>query len=69
MGVRNAVTPEDVGRRVAFQFELPNGDVGEILGILEAFDQAAETYVIRKGDGNLVQVPARGVRFAKVVSA
>ena len=64
---RNLVTPADVGRRVSFQFELPNGYVGEALGILEAFDEGAATYMVRSKDGTVVRVPLRGVRFGKVV--
>jgi len=64
----NQVSRGDVGRRVAFQFELPNGYVGEAVGILEAYDDEAETYVVRRKDGELARVPARGVRFGKIVS-
>jgi hypothetical protein len=64
----NLVTPDDVGSRVSFQFELPNGYVGEAVGILEAYDEAAETYLVRTKDGELARVPRRGVRFGKVVS-
>jgi hypothetical protein len=64
---RNLVRPEDVGRRVSFQFELPNGYVGEAVGVLEAYDEAAETFLVRTRDGTLARVPARGVRFGKVV--
>jgi hypothetical protein len=66
---RNFVTPTDVGKRVSFQFELPNGYVGEALGRLEAYDDGAATYMVRTKDGTLVRVPARGVRYGKVVSA
>jgi hypothetical protein len=66
---QNEVTPEDVGKRVSFQFELPNGYVGEAVGILEAFDHPAETYLVRTKGGELARVPRRGVRFGKVVSA
>ncbi len=61
------MTPGDVGRRVSFQFELPNGFVGEAVGTLEYFDAAAETYVVRRKSGELARVPARAVRFGKVV--
>jgi hypothetical protein len=64
----NQVSREDVGRRVSFQFELPNGHVGEAVGILEAYDDEAETYLVRRKDGELARVPARGVRFGKIVS-
>ena len=37
---QNYVSPDDVGKRVTFQFELPNGYVGEAVGTLEAYDRA-----------------------------
>ncbi|HEX9123673.1 MAG TPA: hypothetical protein VF984_09995 [Actinomycetota bacterium] len=69
MAGQNAVTPDDAGKRVSFQFELPNGYVGEVVGTLEAYDFPAETYLVRKRDGGLARVPKRGVRFGKVVPA
>ena len=63
---QNLVTPEDLGRRVTFQFELPNGYVGEAVGVFERWDEAAETYFVRKKDGTVVRVPACGVRFGKI---
>jgi hypothetical protein len=66
---RNLVTQDDLGKRVSFQFELPNGFLGEAVGILERYDDAAETYFVRKKDGSEVRVPVRGVRFGKVVEA
>ncbi|MFB3739178.1 MAG: hypothetical protein ACE14W_09495 [Candidatus Velamenicoccus archaeovorus] len=63
----NAVTPQDVGKRVSFQFELPNGYVGEVVGLLEAYDSPAQTYLVRTRDGGLARVPKRGVRFGKIV--
>ena len=66
---QNLVTRDDLGKRVTFQFELPNGFVGEAVGIFERWDAAAETYFVRKKDGSEVRVPARGVRFGKVVDA
>jgi len=66
---RNLVTPQDIGKRVSFQYELPNGYVGEAVGILEAWDEAANTYLVRTRSGELARVPALGVRFGKVVSA
>jgi hypothetical protein len=68
MAGRNLVTPDDLGRRVSFQFELPNGYVGEVVGMLERWDEAAETYFVRKKDGTEVRVPARGIRYGKVVA-
>ena len=65
---QNLVTPEDIGRRVSFQFELPNGFISEAVGVLEAWDEAAQTYFVRKRDCELARVPAGGIRFGKVVS-
>ena len=59
--------PSDVGRRVSFQYELPNGFVSEAVGILESWDEPANTYLVRKRDGELARVPALGVRFGKVI--
>jgi hypothetical protein len=66
---RNSVRPDDVGRRVSFQYELPNGYVSETVGMLEAWDEAANTFLVRNKEGELVRVPALGVRFGKVVPA
>jgi hypothetical protein len=63
----NIVTPDDLGKRVSFQFELPNGFLGEAVGVFERWDEAAQTYFVRKKDRTEVRVPARGVRFGKVV--
>jgi hypothetical protein len=62
-----AVTPDHAGKRVSFQFELPNGYVGEVVGVLEYYDEDAETFMVRRKDGELARVPLRGVRFGKVV--
>ena len=67
MAARNLVTPDDLGKRVSFQFELPNGYVGEAVGTLERWDEDAETYFVRKRDGTEVRVPVRGIRYGKIV--
>jgi len=64
----NLVTTDDVGKRVSFQFELPNGYIGEAVGVLEAYDEEAETFLVRTKDGEQARIPRRGVRFGKVVS-
>jgi hypothetical protein len=64
---QNFVQPSHVGRRVSFQYELPNGYVGEAAGTLEAWDEAANTYLVRTKQGELVRVPALGVRFGKII--
>ncbi len=53
---------------MSFQYELPNGYVGEVVGVLEQWDEAAETFMVRNRHGDMVRVPAHGVRFGKVVS-
>lgn len=63
----NLVTPEDLGKRVTFQFELPNGYLAEAVGVFERWDEAAETYFVRRKDGTEVRVPRRGVNHGKVV--
>ena len=64
---RNEVTPQDLGRRVSFQFELPNGFISEVVGVFERWDRDAETYFVRRKDGTEVRVPARGVRHGKLI--
>lgn len=67
MRQRNLVTPDHAGKRVTFQYELPNGFVGEVVGTLRWFDDAARTYVVEDRDGKLVRVPEKGVRHGKPV--
>jgi hypothetical protein len=63
----NRVTPEDLGKRVSFQFELPNGYISEVVGVLQFYDEGAATYLVRRPNGELARVPVRGIRFGKVV--
>jgi hypothetical protein len=67
MAGQNLVTPDDLGKRVSFQFELPNGYLGEAVGTFERWDEEAETYFVRKKDGGGVCLRTRGVRYGKVV--
>jgi len=64
---QNLLSPADIGKRVSVQFELPNGFIGEAVGVLERWDEAAETYFVRRKDGSEARVPARGIRFGKVI--
>ena len=64
----NQVSPSDAGRRVTFQFILPNGHVSEAVGMLEFFDDGAATYMVRDKHGELVRVPQRAVKHGKIVS-
>jgi hypothetical protein len=66
---QNLVSPSDIGKRVSFQYELPNGYVGEAVGVLEAWDEPANTYLVRGRNDEVVRVPALGVRFGKVLPA
>jgi hypothetical protein len=63
----NQVTPGDLGKRVSFQFELPNGYLSEAVGVFERWDDEAQTYFVKRKDGTEARVPARGVRFGKVI--
>ena len=63
----NTVTPEDLGHRISVQYELPNGYISEVVGVLESYDRAADTYFVRAKDGRLERVPGRGIRFGKVI--
>ena len=65
---QNLVSPNDIGKRVSFQYELPNGYVNEAVGTLEAWDEPANTYLVRNKRGELVRVPALGVRHGKVIA-
>ena len=64
---QNLVTPDDLGKRVTFQFGLPNGYIGEAVGVFERWVEEAQTYFVRKKDGTQVRVPARGVNHGKVI--
>lgn len=64
---KNLVTPDHVGQRVTFQYELPNGYVGEVVGVLRWYDDAAETFVVENREGKLVRVPSKGVRAGRPV--
>jgi hypothetical protein len=64
---RNLVEPTDIGKRVSFQWSLPNGLFQEAVGVLELYDHASDTYVLRDKNDRLVRVPLRDVRFGKVV--
>jgi hypothetical protein len=63
----NLVTPGDIGSRVTFQFELPNGYTTEAVGVFERWDEEAATYFVRRKDGTEIRVPARGVRHGKII--
>jgi hypothetical protein len=65
---KSTVTPEHVGHRVSFQYELPNGYLGEVVGILKWFDEAAQTFVVEDRHGKLARVPLKGIRHSKVVA-
>lgn len=61
------MTPDHVGKRVTFQYELPNGFVSEVVGVLRWFDGAASTFVVEDRSGRLVRVPQKGVRASRLV--
>ncbi len=51
MKTANLVTPADIGKRVTFQFELPNGFLSEVVGVLRA---------LRRGCRDLLRPPQDG---------
>ena len=64
----NQVSSSDTGRRVTFQFILPNGHVSEVVGTFEYFDAGAEAYMVRDKHGDLARVCRRAVKAGKIVS-
>ena len=65
---KSDVTPEHVGHRVSFQYELPNGYLSEVVGILKWFDEAAQTFMVEDKHGKLARVPLKGIRHGRVVA-
>jgi hypothetical protein len=65
---KNQVAETDTGRRVTFQFILPNGHVSEAVGIFEYFDAGAQAYMVRNRQGELLRVNVRDVTHGKIVS-
>ena len=61
----NLVAPADVGSRVTFQFELPNGYTTEAVGVFERWDSEAETYFVRKKDGTEYEFPLEACDTAR----
>jgi hypothetical protein len=59
------VGPGDVGVRVSLRRRLPEGGLGDVLGVVEAWDDAEVR--VRKRDGELVVVDPRDVVAAKRV--
>ena len=64
---QNLVEPTDIGRRVSFQWELPNGLLQEAVGQFDLYDHASETYVLHGKDDKLIRVPRRDVIHGNVV--
>jgi hypothetical protein len=38
-----------------------------VVGLFEFYDHEAATYLVRRKDGTVARVPARDVRFGKVI--
>src|SRR5258708_33508373 len=49
------VTPADVGQRVSLRRRLPTGEYSDVVGVLESW--SAGTLLVRRRDGELVEVP------------
>ncbi len=65
---RNEVRPEHAGRRVSFQYELPNGYVTEVVGELKMFDEAADAYIVVDKHDRMHRIPRLGVRAGRIVT-
>jgi hypothetical protein len=59
------VGPGDVGVRVSLRRRLPEGGLGDVLGVVEAWDDS--TVSVRRRDGELVVVASVDVVAAKRV--
>jgi hypothetical protein len=59
------VTPADVGQRVSLRRRLPTGEYSDVVGVLESW--SAGTLLVRRRDGELVEVPEEIVVAGKVV--
>lgn len=55
----------DVGSRVVIRWRRPDGEVADVLGVLEA--ASAEAFVVRKASGELVTVPRDRAMAAKPI--
>ena len=51
MKTANLVTPADVGKRVTFQFELPNGFLSEVVGCVRALRRGRRDVLRAAQDG------------------
>ena len=65
---QNKVSPTDTGRRVSFQYILPNGHANEVVGTFEYFDEGANAYMVRDRSGEMQRVNMRDVRAGRIVS-
>lgn len=59
------VTPADVGKRVTIRRRLPDGHLGDVVGVLERFDP--EGMAVRTRAGVLVEFAAEDVTAARVI--
>jgi hypothetical protein len=59
------VTPADVGQRVSLRRRLPTGEYSDVVGVLESW--SAGTLLVRRRNGELVEVPEEIVVAGKVV--
>ena len=57
--------PHDLGKRVSFRVRAPERLRRRGGGVLERWDENAETYFVRKKDGTEVRVPARASATAR----
>lgn len=60
-----SVSEADVGRRVSLRRRLPTGQLSDVIGVLESWEDGVLT--VRRRNGELVEVPRDIIVAGKVV--
>jgi len=60
-----SISGADVGQRISLRRRLPTGEYSDVVGVLESW--SGKTLMVRRRDGELVEVPEEIMVAAKVV--
>lgn len=60
-----AITPADVGRRVSIRRALPDGRLGDVVGVLQTWSDGVLT--VRRRDDSVVEIAESALVAAKIV--
>ena len=60
-----AITPDDLGKRVTIRRALPDGRLGDVVGILQAWSDGVLR--VRRRDDSVVEIAQTALVAAKVV--